>query len=76
MVEKYLAAVEEQLEGGSPPLLSSLQVGQVIVVRRDRGWYRGKVVAVDSNSNRVVVFLVDHGATVPLALAKRIVLLG
>ena len=24
MVEKYLAAVEEQLEGGSPPLLSSL----------------------------------------------------
>ena len=38
VVEKYLAAVEEQLSGGSPPQLSSLQAGQVIVVRRDRRW--------------------------------------
>ena len=49
MVAKYLAAVEDQLEGGSPPLLASLQVGQVIVARRGRGWFRGKVVAVDKN---------------------------
>ena len=70
VVEKYLAAVEEQLSGGSPPQLSSLQAGQVIVVRRDRRWYRGKVVAVDNSSNRVVVFLVDHGATVPLSLVN------
>ena len=70
VVEKYLAAVEEQLSGGSPPQLSSLQAGQVIVVRRDRRWYRGKVVAVDNSSSRVVVFLVDHGATVPLSLVN------
>ena len=68
MVEKYLAAVEDQLEGGSPPLLTSLQVGQGIVARRGRGWYRGKVVAVDSS--RVVVSLVDQGATVSLALVN------
>ena len=70
MVEKYLAAVEDQLVGGSPPVLSSLQVGQVIVARRGRGWYRGKVVATDSSSSRVVVNLVDQGATVALALVN------
>ena len=70
MVDKYLAAVEEQLVGGSPPQLSSLQAGQVVVVRREKGWFRGKVVAVDSSSKRVVVNLVDHGATVPLSLVN------
>ena len=41
VVAKYLAAVEEQLEGGSPPVLSSLQVGQGVVARRGRGWFGG-----------------------------------
>ena len=70
VVQKYLAAVEDQLEGGSPPVLASLQVGQVIVARRGRGWYRGKVVALDTSSSRVVVSLVDQGATVGLALVN------
>ena len=66
MVDKYLAAVEEQLVGGSPPQLSSLQVGQVVVVRREKGWFRGKVVAVDSSSKRVVVNLVDMNDNLPV----------
>ena len=70
VVEKYLTAVREQLEGGSAPHLVGLQVGQVIVARREQGWYRGKVVALDSASRRVVVFLLDHGLTLPLPVAN------
>ena len=33
VVEKYLKAVQEQLEGGNAPQLTSLEVGQVIVAR-------------------------------------------
>ena len=33
VVEKYLKAVQEQLEGGNAPQLASLEVGQVIVAR-------------------------------------------
>ena len=33
VVEKYLRAVHEQLEGGNAPQLTSLEVGQVIVAR-------------------------------------------
>ena len=71
VVEKYLRAVQDQLEGGAAPQLGQLQVGQVVVARRqDRGWFRGKVVALDSASRRVVVSLIDHGNTVPLPLAN------
>ena len=66
-----MRAVQDQLEGGAAPQLSQLQVGQVIVARRqDRGWFRGKVVALDNSSRRVVVSLIDHGNTVPLPLAN------
>ena len=65
-----MRAVQDQLEGGSAPQLSSLQVGQVIVVRRDRSWYRAKVVAIDTSSKKIVVFLIDHGLTLPLPLAN------
>ena len=71
VVEKYLTAVREQLEGGAAPGLGQLQVGQVVVARRqDKGWFRGKVVAIDSSSRRIVVFLVDHGVTVPLPISN------
>ena len=60
-----------QYECGAAPQLGQLQVGQVVVARRqDRGWFRGKVVALDSASRRVVVALIDHGNTVPLPLAN------
>ena len=75
VVEKYLRTVRDQLEGGAAPQLSSLQVGQAIVARRQLGaaggsWCRARVVAVDSASTRVVVSLVDHGSTLPLPLAN------
>ena len=69
-MEKYLTAVRDQLEGGNAPQLVGLQVGQVIVARREKGWYRGKVVALDSASRRVVVFLLDQGLTLPLPVAN------
>jgi len=70
VVEKYLRAVHEQLEGGNAPQLTSLEVGQVIVASRDKSWYRAKVVSVDSTTSRVVVYMLDHGQTVPLPLAS------
>ena len=70
VVEKYLKAVQEQLEGGNAPQLASLEVGQVIVASRDKSWYRAKVVSVDSTTSRVVVYLLDLGQTVPLPLSN------
>lgn len=69
-MEKYLKAVREQLEGGTAPQLVGLQVGQVVVARREKGWYRGKVVGLDSARGRVMVCLLDQGLTIPLPVAN------
>ena len=71
LVERYLATVREQLEGGAPPAGRSLEAGQGVVVQREGAWHRARVVGAAAEG-RVEVVMVDQGghATIPLAAVR------
>jgi hypothetical protein len=68
LVERYLAAVREQLEGGSPPRASALSAGQAVLARHQGGWHRARVLAPAAGTG-VEVLLEDLGPACTLGLA-------
>jgi len=70
VVEKYLKAVREQLEGGNAPQIHNIDIGQVVIVSREGSWFRGKIVSVESSTSRVTVYFLDHGMTLQLPLSS------
>jgi len=67
VVHKYLNAVADQLEGGSPPDLDKVIINQSVIARFDKCWYRANVLAI--NGQKYTMYFMDYGNVSDVGLA-------